>query len=119
MVSLAFALAASANFPALLMSMTWRGFTTRGAVASMVVGTLSTLLLIILSPTVWQELLHNGAAIFPLKNPGVVTVPLSFAVGIVVSLLSPEPAAAAAFAEAQHRMHFGSASTTGQAVRRK
>ncbi|HEU0030606.1 MAG TPA: sodium/solute symporter [Kofleriaceae bacterium] len=107
MVGLAFAIAASANFPALLLSMTWKRFTTRGAVASMVTGTVTTLVLIILSPTVWQELLHHPSAVFPLKNPGVITVPLSFLVGILVSLTAREPAAEAGFVEAQHRMHFG------------
>ena len=107
MVGLAFAIAASANFPALLLSMTWRRFTTRGAVASMLTGTASTLILILLSPTVWVELLHNPEPIFALKNPGIVTVPLSFVVGIVVSLARREPAAEDAFAEAVHRMHFG------------
>jgi cation/acetate symporter len=106
MVGLAFAIAASANFPALLLSMTWKRFTTRGAVASMVTGTLVTLTLIVLSPTVWTDLLGREA-IFPLKNPGVITVPLAFLAGIVVSLASREPEAEAAFAEAQHRMHFG------------
>jgi len=107
MVGLAFAIAASANFPALLLSMTWKRFTTRGAVASMITGTVSTLVLILLSPAVWKDLLHHPEAIQPLKNPGVITVPLSFLVGIVVSLSSREPEAEAAFAEAQHRMHFG------------
>ena len=107
MVGLAFSIAASANFPALLLSMTWRRFTTRGAVASMLVGTLSTLLLILLSPTVWKDLLGNPEAIFSLKNPGLITVPLSFAVGIVVSLLGREPEAERGFDEAQQRMHLG------------
>jgi cation/acetate symporter len=107
MVGLAFAIAASANFPALLLSMVWKGFTTRGAVASMVVGTLSSLVLITLSPTVWTDLLGNAEAVIPLKNPGVITVPLSFVVAIVVSLIAPEPEAAAKFAEAQDRMHLG------------
>jgi cation/acetate symporter len=107
MVGLAFAIAASANFPALLLSMIWKRFTTRGAVASMVTGTASTLILITLSPTVWTELLHNGAPIVPLKNPGVITIPLAFIVAIVVSLIWPEPEAAEKFAEAQDRMHLG------------
>ena len=107
MVGLAFAIAASANFPALLLSMVWKGFTTRGAVASMVVGTLSSLVLITLSPTVWHDLLGNAEAVIPLKNPGVITVPLSFVVAIVVSLIAPEPEAAAKFSEAQDRMHLG------------
>jgi cation/acetate symporter len=107
MVGLAFSIAASANFPALLLSMLWRKFSTRGAVASMVTGTVSSLVLITLSPTVWTDLLHNGAAIVPLKNPGIITVPLSFAVAIVVSLLTPEPEAQQGFDAAQRRMTFG------------
>ena len=107
MVGLAFAIAASANFPALLLSMIWRRFTTLGAVASMVTGTVTTVLLIVLSPTIWVEQLGNAEAIFSLKNPGLITVPLSFAVGIVVSLVKREPDSERGFAEAQHRMHFG------------
>ncbi len=107
MVGLAFAIAASANFPALLLSMTWRGFTTAGAVASMVTGMVSAVVLIALSPTVWVELLHHAEPVVPLKNPGIITVPLAFAVGIVVSLLRPEPEAAHKFTEAQERMSLG------------
>jgi cation/acetate symporter len=107
MVGLAFAIAASANFPALLLSMTWRRFTTRGAVASMVTGTGSTVLLILLSPTVWVELLGYREAVFALRNPGLLTVPAAFAVGIAVSLAQREPAAEAGFDAAQQRMHLG------------
>ena len=107
MVGLAFAIAASANFPALLLSMTWRRFTTAGAVASMATGIVSALTLITLSPTVWVELLHHAEPIVPLKNPGIITVPLAFVVGIVVSLARPEPAAAAGFEAAQERMSLG------------
>ena len=107
MVGLAFSIAASANFPALLLSMTWRRFTTKGAVASMVTGTVSTLTLILLSPTVWKDLLKNPEAVISLKNPGVITVPLSFLVGIVVSLMTREPEAETGFDAAQHRMEFG------------
>src|SRR4051812_40238899 len=88
MVSLAFAIAASGNFPALLLSVFWRRCTTAGAVASMVVGTVVTLVLIYLSPTVQVDILHHATASFPLKNPALVTIPLSFVTGIVVSLLS-------------------------------
>jgi cation/acetate symporter len=107
MVGLAFSIAASANFPALLLSMTWKRFTTKGAVASMITGTASTLILILLSPTVWKDLLGNPEAILSLKNPGVITVPLSFLVGIVVSLSSRERDAEIGFDAAQHRMEFG------------
>jgi cation/acetate symporter len=107
MVGLAFAIAASANFPALLLSMTFKRFTTRGAVASMLTGTLSSLIAIVLSPTVMVDIFHAQSALMPLKNPGVITVPLSFLVGILVSLRWPEKEALARFAETEARMHFG------------
>lgn len=107
MVGLAFAIAASANFPALLLSMFWRRFTTRAAQVSMLVGTASSLGLIYLSPAIQIDVLKNAEAIFPLRNPGLVSIPLSFALAIIVTLVSPEPAAEAGFAEVEHRVHFG------------
>jgi len=110
MVSLAFAIAASGNFPALLMSIFWKGFSTAGAVASMLTGTFGTLLLIWLSPTIQIDVLHRASAWFPLKNPALVTIPLAFAVGIVVSLLTAPAVADARFAHHERQMHLG---TTG------
>ena len=107
MVGLAFAIAASANFPALLMSIFWRRFTTAGAVSSMLVGTTLTLVLIYLSPTVQVDLLHHASAWFPLKNPALVSMPVSFLTGIVMSLLRPNQAEAAGFAEIERRVHMG------------
>ena len=107
MVGLAFAIAASANFPALVLSVFWKPFTTRGAQASMLVGTATALLLIYLSPTIQVQMLGHATAPFPLKNPGLVTIPLSFVVGIVVSLVFPEKEADAAFAAMQTRLHLG------------
>lgn len=107
MVGLAFAIAASANFPALVLSVFWKPCTTRGAQASMIIGTVSTLTLIYLSPTIQIDILKHGTAWFPLKNPGLVTIPLSFAVGVVVSLMAPEPDAARRFADVEQRIHFG------------
>jgi cation/acetate symporter len=89
MVGLAFAIAASVNFPALVLSVFWRRTSTAGAAASMIVGTLSTLSFIALSPAVQVDLLGKPDAWFPLKNPALVTIPLSFLTGIVVSLLRP------------------------------
>jgi cation/acetate symporter len=86
MVSLAFAIAASANFPALLLAMFWRRATTSGLLASMLVGTASALLLIWLSPTVQVDVLGHADAQFPLRNPALITIPLSFLVGVVGSL---------------------------------
>jgi cation/acetate symporter len=107
MVGLAFAIAASANFPALLLAMVWRRFTTNGAVASMATGTLSSIILIALSPTIMIDILKRPEAIFPLKNPGLVSMSLSFAVGIAVSLARPEKAAAEKFSEVERRMLLG------------
>jgi cation/acetate symporter len=107
MVGLAFAIAASANFPALVLSMFWRKFTTRGAQMSMLAGTASSLILIYLSPTIQIDVLKNTTAWFPLRNPGLVSIPLSFAVAAAVALLWPEPEAEARFAEVENRVHFG------------
>jgi cation/acetate symporter len=107
MVGLAFAIAASANFPALVMSVFWRPFTTRGAQASMLAGTTAALVLIYFSPTIQVQILGNAAAPFPLRNPGIVTIPLAFAAGVAVSLLWPEKRADEAFPGLQHRLHLG------------
>jgi len=107
MVGLAFAIAAASNFPALVLSMFWRGFTTRAAQMSMLAGTLSSLLLIYLSPTIQVDLLGNPSALFPLRNPGLVSIPLAFAVALVVAVLWPEPAAASGFDEVERRIHMG------------
>jgi cation/acetate symporter len=109
MVALAFAIAASANLPALVLAIFWRGFTTRGAVASMATGTLSTLGLIALSPTVQVDILGGSEAWFPLRNPALLTIPLSFAIGFAVSKLAPEPAAAAGHDALAQQLHFGHA----------
>ncbi|OYD86387.1 cation acetate symporter [Azospirillum brasilense] len=78
MVGLAFVIAASANFPVLLMSMFWGRMTTRGAVLGGWIGLISSVTLLILGPTVWKSVLGNPAAIFPYDNPGAFTIPLSF-----------------------------------------
>jgi cation/acetate symporter len=106
-VSLAFAIAASANFPALVLAIFWRGYTTAGAVTSMVVGTLATLILIYLSPTIQVDVLGRETAWFPLKNPALITMPLSFLAGAAVALLVPEPRAAGAYAAVERQMHLG------------
>ncbi|MEQ1855693.1 MAG: sodium/solute symporter [Longimicrobiales bacterium] len=107
MVSLAFAIAASANFPALIMSIYWRRFTTMGAVASMVTGTVTTLVLIYLSPTIQIDVLGNDSAWFPLRNPAMITIPLAFVVGVGVSLAASEKASSDGFLEMERRTHLG------------
>jgi cation/acetate symporter len=107
MVGLAFAIAASANFPALVLSIFWRRLTTTGAQLSMLVGTFSTIALIWLSPTIQVDILKNPDAWFPLRNPGIITIPLSFAVAILVSLLRPVPSEARKFDELERQLHLG------------
>lgn len=107
MVSLAFAIAASANFPAIVLSIFWRGCTTLGVVTSMLVGTITTLVLIYLSPTIQVDILQRETALFPLKNPALISIPLSFAVGIVVSKLSKDPIAEERFAQVERQVHLG------------
>ena len=110
MVGLAFAIAASANFPALVLSMFGGRLPTRGAQLSILVGTVSTLVLIYLSPTIQIDVLASDRAFersFPYRNPGLFTIPLSFVVGIVTSLLAPEPAASEGFDRLEHQIHVG------------
>jgi cation/acetate symporter len=80
MVGLAFAVAASANFPVLFLSMLWKGLTTRGAVIGGWVGLVSAVLLTILSPGVWEAVFGypKGSALFPYVSPAIFTIPLSF-----------------------------------------
>jgi cation/acetate symporter len=80
MVGLAFAVAASANFPVLLLSIVWKGLTTRGAVIGGFIGLISSLVLTIVSPGVWEAVFGypKGSALFPYVNPALFTIPLSF-----------------------------------------
>jgi cation/acetate symporter len=107
MVGLAFSIAASANFPALILSILWKKFTTKGAYWSIIIGTASSIILIILSPTVWKDLFGNEAALFPLKNPAIVSLPMALSVGIIVSLLNPEPEAQEKFESEKLRTYLG------------
>jgi cation/acetate symporter len=79
MVGLAFVIAASANFPILLMSMFWSKMTTRGAVIGGTIGLVSAVTMLVLGPTVWKAVLGHPTAIFPYDNPGLFSILLSFA----------------------------------------
>ncbi len=83
MVSLAFAIAASANFPVLLMSVLWKGCTTRGAVIGGFLGLVSSVALTVVSPAVWEATLGNpkGSALFPYTSPALFSMTIGF-VGI-------------------------------------
>ena len=77
-VGLAFAIAASANFPILFLSMYWKKLTTRGAVIGGSLGLATAVMLVILGPIVWVQILGNEEAIFPYKYPALFSVAVSF-----------------------------------------
>jgi cation/acetate symporter len=81
MVSLAFAIAASANFPVLFMSVLWRNCTTRGACIGGFLGLISAFVLTVLSKSVWVDVLGNPAPIFPYTSPALFSMTAGF-VGI-------------------------------------
>lgn len=81
MVGLAFAIAASANFPVLFLSMYWKQLTTRGAMAGGWLGLITAVSLVILGPIVWVQILGNESAVFPYKYPALFSVIVAF-VGI-------------------------------------
>ncbi|ANQ83826.1 cation acetate symporter [Azoarcus olearius] len=87
MVALAFGVAASANFPVLILSMYWKGLTTRGALAGGYLGLFSAVTFVVLSKSVWVDVLGNAAPIFPWTQPALFSMPLAFLATIVVSLL--------------------------------
>jgi cation/acetate symporter len=96
MVSLAFAIAASANFPVLFMSVLWKDCTTKGAVIGGFLGLISSVGLTIVSPSVWEATLGNpkGSALFPYTSPALFSMTIGF-VGIwLFSILDRSPQAA-------------------------
>jgi cation/acetate symporter len=112
MVSLAFAIAASANFPVLFMSVLWKDCTTRGAVIGGFLGLISSVGLTIVSPSVWEATLGypKGSALFPYTSPALFSMTIGF-VGIwLFSILDRSPNAAkerAAFPAQQVRSETG------------
>jgi cation/acetate symporter len=78
MVGLAFAIAASANFPVLFLSMYWQKLTTRGAMIGGWMGLTTSVVLVILSPVVWVDIMGNASAIFPYKYPALFSVLVAF-----------------------------------------
>jgi cation/acetate symporter len=89
LVGLAFAVAASANLPAIVMLLFWKKTTAKGITASIVVGVLAALTLILLSPSMFKQYgLDPATAPVPFDNPGFVSIPLSFLTLTVVSLFT-------------------------------
>ncbi|MFF3398714.1 cation acetate symporter [Streptomyces sp. NPDC002659] len=111
LVGLAFAVAASANLPVLLYSLFWRNFTTRGAVWAVYGGLVPAVLLVVLSPVVSgsPEALFPGVDfhVFPLQNPGLVSIPLGFLAGWIGTVTSPELPDEAKHAETEVRALTG------------
>jgi cation/acetate symporter len=111
LVALAFAVAAAANLPTILYSLYWRRFNTSGALWSMYGGLISTIVLIVFSPAVsgspTSMLKHFDFAWFPLANPGIVSIPLAFILGIVGTLTSRETSDPALTAEMEVRALTG------------
>ena len=83
MVALAFGVASCANFPVLLMSMYWKGLTTRGALVGGYTGLISSVLFVLFSKSVWVDVLGNAAPLFPYTQPALFAMPLAF-LGIYV-----------------------------------
>jgi len=111
LVALAFAIAASANLPTIIYSLFWKRFNTSGALWSIYGGLISTIGLIVLSPAVSgaKESMIKGAnfAYFPLANPGIVSIPLAFVLGVVGTLLSKDGGDVAKNAEMEVRSLTG------------
>ena len=78
MVGLAFSIAASCNFPVLLLSMYWKNLTTRGAMIGGWLGLVSAVGLMILGPTIWVSILHHEKAIFPYEYPALFSMIIAF-----------------------------------------
>jgi cation/acetate symporter len=87
MVGLAFAIAASVNFPILFLSMYWRKLTTNGAFIGGSLGLITSVTCMILGPTVWVDILGNAEPIFPYKHPALFSMTTAFVGIIVISLL--------------------------------
>jgi cation/acetate symporter len=117
LVGLAFAVAASANVPAIVLTLFWRRFNTTGMITGMVIGLLSSLILIILSPSIMgidaptvaasARHLIQAEPLFPLANPGIVSVPLGFIAAVVGSLVTQDKSAEETFSEVNVRANIG------------
>lgn len=110
LVGLAFAVAASANLPVIVLSIFWRRFNTAGAVSGLAVGLISSIGLILISPSIMgtdANAIIKGTPLFPLKNPGIVSIPLGFLGAFLGTMFRREPGAEAKFAELSVRANTG------------
>mgnify|MGYP002716805810 FL=1 len=110
LVGLTFGIAASANFPVLILSMYWKGLTTRGALLGGLTGLISAVVCVVLSKAVWVVVLENPAPIFPYEHPALFSMTLAFLVTVVVSKLDRSASAdkeRAAFEDQEVRSQTG------------
>ena len=117
LVALAFAVAASANLPVIVLSIFWRRFNSAGAVTGLAVGLLGSITLIIVGPSIMgidtattaaaARHLIQHAPLFPLENPGILSIPLGFVGAIVGTLISSEPTSQEKFNELLVRSNTG------------
>jgi cation/acetate symporter len=91
---LVLAIAASVNFPVLFLSMYWKGLTTRGAVIGSLSGLVSAIVLLVLSPAVWVNVMHHDKALFPYSNPALFSMSLAFFSAWLFSVTDTSPRAA-------------------------
>jgi cation/acetate symporter len=94
LVGMTFGIAASCNFPVLILSMYWKGLTTRGAVWGGIVGLVSAVLIVLFSKAVWVTVLGNPKPLFPYEQPAIFSMPLAFFVCWLVSKLDTSARAA-------------------------
>jgi len=117
LVALAFAVAASANLPVIVLALFWKRFNTTGAVSGLATGLLAAIALIMISPSVMKidppntpvaaRHLIQRAPIFPLENPGIASIPIGFLAAILGTYLRREPRAEMRFAELTVRANTG------------
>jgi cation/acetate symporter len=115
MVGLAFAVAASANFPALLLALTWPRFNTTGAITGVLFGVISSIFLVIVSPTVWPGPDSEGGLFswYDLANPGIISIPLGFLGCWLGTVLSSRREADARLERTYHELHVRSETGLG------
>jgi cation/acetate symporter len=94
LVALTFGVAASVNFPILILSMYWKGLTTRGALWGGIAGLVSSVGLVILSPAVWVKVMGNPVAIFPYDHPAIISMTAAFLVTWLASVTDKSARAA-------------------------
>lgn len=103
LVALAFAVAASANLPVILFTIYWKRFNTAGAISGMLIGLLSSIIIVAMSPNVWNPVAGKailvGEPLIQLTNPGIISIPLGFLAAYVGTILSSKKASQEKFDE--------------------